>query len=84
MEQQLDAILELIRLFLADILEPRPIVPERRLRHGAIDLRVVDAIEFEPEEQQVRGRRGDALLHVAVKLGARRIRRVAGVEKARI
>src|SRR6266849_4959498 len=56
---------------------------ERRLAHGAIDQRIVDAIELEGEEQEMRGRRGDALLHVAIELGARRMGGVARIDEAR-
>ena len=70
MEQLLDAVFELIRLVLADVFEPRPVVPERRLLHGGLELGVIDAVELEHEEQEMRGRRRDALLHVGVELRA--------------
>src|SRR5665647_3484663 len=43
--------------------------------------RIVDAVEFEREEQQVDRGRGDALLHVAIELGAHRIGAVAGIDQ---
>ena len=42
-EQLLDAVLELIGLLLADVLEPRPVVAERRIGHRGLELGVVDA-----------------------------------------
>ena len=82
-EQLLDAILELIRLVLADVLNPRPVVPERRVRHRGFELLVVEPVELELEEQQMDRRRRDPLLHVAVEFRARRIDRVAGMHEAR-
>ncbi len=80
-EQLLDAILELIGLVLADVLEPRPVVAERGIGHRGFELGVVEPVELEHEEQQMRRRGGDALLHVAVEFGARRIDRVAGMNE---
>ena len=82
MEQLLDAILELIGLVLADVLEPRPIMTERRIAHRGFELGVVEPVEFEPEEQQVSGGGGDAVLHVGVEFRARRIDRIAGMDQA--
>ncbi len=76
-EQLLDAILELVRPIAAHVLEPRPVMAERGIGQSRIELRVVDAVELELEEQQVRRGRGHPLLHVAVELGARRIDRIA-------
>ena len=70
MEQLLDAVFELIRLVLAHVFEPRPVMPERRLLHGGFELGVVDTVELEHEEQEMRGRSRDALLHVGVELRA--------------
>ena len=81
MEQLLDAVLELVGLLLADVLEPRPVMAERRIGHRGFELAVVDAVEFEREEQEVHRDRGDALLHVAVEFRARRIDRVAGMDQ---
>ena len=84
-EQLLDAVLELIRLLLAHVLDPRPVVAERADRAIArVQRRVVDAVELEREEQQMQRGRGDPLLHVAVELGAHRIGGVAGIDEARI
>ena len=80
-KQLLDAILELVGPVAAHVLEPRPVMAERGIGHRRFEQRVVDAVEFEREEQEMRGGRGHALLHVAVKLGARRIDRVAGMDE---
>src|SRR3954468_22300753 len=70
MEQLLDPIFELVRLVLADVFDPRPIMAERRLLHGCFELGVVDPVELEHEEQEMRGGSRDALLHVGVELRA--------------
>ena len=57
MEQLLDAVLELIRLLLADVLDPRPVVAEHGIGHRGLEPGVVDAIELELEEQEMQGRR---------------------------
>ena len=54
---------------------------ERGIGHRRFDQRVVDAVEFEREEQKMRRRRGQPLLHVAVEFGARRIDGVAGMQE---
>ena len=61
MEQLLDAILELIRLVLAQILDPRAIMPELRRLHRMLDRAIVNAVELEREEQQMRRGRGQPL-----------------------
>ena len=63
MEQLFDAILELIRLLLAHVLNPRPVVAQRRIGHRALKRRIIDAIEFEREEQEVQRGLRDVLLH---------------------
>jgi hypothetical protein len=50
-EQLLDAVLELIGLFLAHILDPRPVMAERGILHRLFQHGVVDAVELEAEEQ---------------------------------
>ena len=82
-EQLLDAILELIRLLLAHVLDPRPVMAERGIGHRGVERRIVEPVEFEREEQQMQRRRRDALLHVAVEFRARRIGGVAGIDEAR-
>ena len=79
MEQFLDAVLELIGLFLAHVLDPRPVMAERRIGHGGFELGIVDAVELEREEQEMQRSGGDALLHVAIEFGDRRIGGVAGI-----
>ncbi len=83
-EQLLDAVFELVGLLLADVLEPRPVMAERRIRHGGFEHRIIDPIELEREEQEVQRRGGDPLLHVAVELGAHRIGGVPGMHEAGI
>ena len=80
-EQLLDAVLELVGLLLADVLDPRPVMSERGVGHRAVEHVVGDLVELEREEQEVRGRRGDLFLHVAEEFGARRIGGVAGVDE---
>jgi len=46
LEKLLDAILKLIGFLLADVLDPRPIMTERRIRHGAFQHGVVDLVEL--------------------------------------
>ena len=84
MEQLLDAVLKLIRLVLAQILDPGPVVIERRHRHRALDHLVIDTVEFKREKQKMGRGRGDALGHVAVELRDRRIDRIARVREPRI
>ena len=81
MEELLDAVLELVGLLLAHILDPRPVMAERWVGHGGVQRGVVDAVELKREEQEMDGGRGQPLLHVAVELGARRVAAVAGIEQ---
>ena len=57
MEQLLDAVLELVGLVLADVLEPRPVMAERRIGHRRLEHGVVDPVELEREEQQMQSKR---------------------------
>ena len=84
MEQLLDAVLELIRLFLAHILDPGPVMAEDGILHRLFEQIVVDAVQFEREEQKMQRDRSDALLHVAVEFRAHRIGGVAGINERRI
>ena len=52
-EQLLDFVGELVRALLADVLEPRTIMGERRAAHRRVERGVVEAIELEFEEQQI-------------------------------
>ena len=54
---------------------------ERGIGHGGVERGIVDAVELEREEQQMQRGGGDALLHVAVEFGARRIGGVAGIDE---
>ena len=51
-KQLLDAILELIRLVLAQILDPRPIVGERGRLQRALDHDIVNAVEFDAKNSR--------------------------------
>ena len=82
-EQLLDAVLELIGLLLAHVLDPRPVMAERGVAHRGFERRVIDAVELEREEQQMDRGGGDALLHVAVELGALGVGGIAGIDRAR-
>ena len=84
MKQLLDAILELVRLVLAQILDPRPVMREFGRLHRTLDHGIVDAVEFEREEQQMHRRVGQPLGNVAVEFGDRGIDAVAGVNQAGI
>ena len=83
-EQALELVGELMRLLLADVLEPGAIMPERRRAHRRLKLRIVEAIEFELEKQEIAGERGHPFLRVAVEFRPRRIAGVGGVEQRRI
>src|SRR5215472_8870776 len=54
---------------------------ERGIGHRLVQNRIVDAVEFEREEQQMDGSRGEPLLYIAVKLGAGGIERIAGMDE---
>ena len=84
MKQLLDAILELIRLVLAQILDPRAIMPEFGRLHRAFDHGIVDPVEFEREEQQMHRRIRQPLGDVAVEFGDRGIDAVAGMNQTGI
>ena len=83
-EQLLDAILELIGFVAAHVVEPWPVMAERGIGHRGFKNGVLDAIEFEREEQQMRRRRRHALLNIAVEFRPRRIDGIAGVDETRI
>ena len=85
MEKLLDAILELVGLVLPQIEHPGPVVTKHRIGVQCLeDQRVVDEVQFEREEQQMRAGVGHFLLDVAVELGALRVRRVAGIDETGI
>ena len=84
-EQLLDAILELVGLVHPEVEHPGTVVAERRTGvECRADQRVVDQIELQRKEQQMRAGVGHLFLDVAVELGALRIGRVAGVDECRI
>ena len=53
MEELLNPVFQLVGLFLAHIVDPRAVVAERGIAHCAIELRVVDPVEFKGEEEQM-------------------------------
>ena len=67
-EQLLELVVELVRLLLAQILDPGTVMRELGGLHRAVQNIVIDAVEFEREEQEMRGRRRQPLRDVAVKL----------------
>ena len=83
-EQLFELVVELIGLFLADVLDPRPVMPEGRVGHRALERRIVDAVELEREEEHVERRRRDALLNIAEELRPRGVGGVAGMDQRRI
>ena len=83
-EQLLELVLELIGLLFAQILEPRAVMAEFGLRHRRLERLVVEAIELERKEQELRGDRGDLLLDVAEEFLPLGVGGVGGVQQARI
>ena len=83
-EKLLDIVGELMRLFFANIFEPRAVMGERPAGHRRRKSCAVEPIELKFEEQQLAGDFRHALLGVAVELGARRVGGVAGVGQRRI
>jgi hypothetical protein len=54
---------------------------ECRVGNGLVENRILNAVEFEREEQHMNRGRREPLLYVAVKFGAGGIERVAGVDE---
>ncbi len=79
MEQLLDLFLELVGLFLPQVLDPWAVVGERRRREAGGQNAVVDEVQLEFEEQQVGGDVGQLLLGIAIELRAHRVGGVAGI-----
>ncbi len=84
MEQLLDAVFELIRLVLAQILDPGPEIAKLGRLHRALDHIIVNAIELEAEKQQVRRGRRQPFRDVAIEFRFRWIDAVAGMHEAGI
>src|SRR6476620_2797396 len=82
MEELLDPVLELVRLVLAQILDPRPVMAELGRLYGALDHIIVNAVELKREEQEMRRGSRQPLHHVAVELGDRGSDAVAGMDQA--
>ena len=81
MEQLLDPILKLVGFVAAHVVEPRPVMGERGIGHRRFDAPAVNAVEFEREEQKMRGSSRHALLHVAEEFCPRRIDGIPGMDK---
>ncbi len=82
-EELLDAIFELIGLLQADDVDEGAVVTQFGIGQRRFERVVVDAVELKREEQQVQRNGGDLVLHVAEKLGAHGVGRVAGMDEAR-
>ena len=81
-EQLLDAVFELVGLVHPEVEHPGPVVAEGGVGvERRTDQRVVDQIELQREKQQMRAGVRHLLLDVAVKLGALRVGRVAGIDE---
>ena len=61
-----------------------PVLAEFRRLHRMLDHGIVNAIELEREEQEMRGGSGQPLGHITVKFRDRGIDAVAGMNQARI
>ena len=83
-EQALEPLIELVGLFLAQVVEPRLVDGQRRRPHRRGEIGFGDLVELQLEEHQVGGDGGQLLLHVAVELGLGRIGGVGGVQQAGI
>jgi len=79
--QPLDLVGQLVRPLLAYVLDPGTVMAKRRIRHRRFQMRIVEPVDFQFEEQQRAGDVGDFFLRVAVKFGPRRVRGVAGIEQ---
>ena len=79
-----ELVIKFVRLLFANILQPGAPARQRRLTGESFESVVVEAIEFELKEQQLRRGDGDLLLHVAIKFRMRRIGRIGAVEQAGI
>ena len=80
-EQLFAAVVELERLLLADVLEPGPITGERPGGRCRIDQRILQPVQLQLEEQEVRRGVRHLLLGVAVEFGVCRIRRVPRIDE---
>ena len=84
-KELLDAVLELVRLVHAQVDDPRAVAAGLPVGlHGPVDDRVVDAVQFQFEEEQTGTGVGHLRLGVAVELGIRRICRVGEIGEAGI
>ncbi len=83
MEQPLDLLLELVGLLLADVVEPGLVVAGARVLQSLGERGVVDLVQLQIEEDDVRGDGGELLGDVAVELCALGIGLITGVVQPR-
>ena len=83
-EQLLDAFLELVGLFLPEVVEPRLVFRQRRHLQCGGERVVGDLVDLQFEEDEIGGDVGQLLGDVAVEFRTRRIGLVARVEQAGI
>ena len=81
-EQPLQPLLQLVGLLLAQVIEPRLVAGHGRRLQGGRQLRVVQAVDLQLEEQEIGGDGGQPLLDVAVEAGVLGIAAVRGIEQA--
>ncbi len=80
MEKLLHPVFQLVGLFLAQVVDPRPVMRQRRRsRHRLVESRFAETVELQFEEHQSGGDGGQLLRHVAIKLLPLRIGRIADV-----
>ena len=82
-KQLLGAVIELVRLLAPQVLDPRGVVRERPSGHRGVDRGVVDAVQLQGEEEEIRRGAGQPLAGVAVELGPRLVGGVAGIHEPR-
>ena len=84
MEKLLQLVIELVRLVHTQIGQPWAVMANGRIVvHRLFENSIVDAVQFQAEENEMGAGVGELLLHVAEKLHALRVRRVAVIIKAR-
>src|SRR5262249_1949912 len=84
MEQLLQFVIELVGLLFAQILKQWPVRAKLGSGHARLSYSVVEPVQLERKEQELRGDRGDLLLDVAEEFLPRRVRGVCGIEQTRI
>jgi hypothetical protein len=80
-EEPLDRVVQLIGLLQPQVLQPRPVDGERRILQRPFQHRIVETIQLQREEQELRRDGGQPVLKVAVEFGTGRIGGVAGIDQ---